>query len=54
MGAATAQRPEVRRLDLADLGSVRAFAGDFDEPLDLLVNNAGVMALPRRTTADGF
>ena len=45
---------EVRRLDLADLGSVRAFAGGLDEPLDLLVNNAGVMALPRCTTADGF
>ncbi|WP_067823074.1 oxidoreductase [Actinomadura kijaniata] len=42
-------------LDLADLSSVRAFAKRHgDEPLDLLVNNAGVMALPRRTTADGF
>jgi NAD(P)-dependent dehydrogenase (short-subunit alcohol dehydrogenase family) len=45
---------EVRRLDLADLASVRAFAEGFDGPLDLLVNNAGVMATPRRTTADGF
>src|SRR3954451_5532150 len=44
---------EVRRLDLADLSSVRAFATTVDE-LDLLVNNAGVMATPRRTTADGF
>jgi NAD(P)-dependent dehydrogenase (short-subunit alcohol dehydrogenase family) len=41
-------------LDLADLASVRAFAEKHGEPLDLLVNNAGVMALPRRTTADGF
>ncbi|MEV5573339.1 oxidoreductase [Spirillospora sp. NPDC052269] len=42
-------------LDLADLASVRAFARrQADEPLDLLVNNAGVMALPKRTTADGF
>jgi NAD(P)-dependent dehydrogenase (short-subunit alcohol dehydrogenase family) len=49
-----APRPEVRRLDLADLASVRAFAEGFTEPLDVLVNNAGVMALPRRTTADGF
>jgi NAD(P)-dependent dehydrogenase (short-subunit alcohol dehydrogenase family) len=49
-----APRPEVRRLDLADLASVRAFAEGFGEPLDVLVNNAGVMALPRRTTADGF
>ncbi|MGH3243518.1 MAG: oxidoreductase [Spirillospora sp.] len=42
-------------LDLADLSSVRTFAARHaDTPLDLLVNNAGVMALPRRTTADGF
>jgi NAD(P)-dependent dehydrogenase (short-subunit alcohol dehydrogenase family) len=45
---------ELRLLDLADLSSVRVFAAGVDEPLDLLVNNAGVMALPRRTTADGF
>ncbi|MEU7167951.1 oxidoreductase [Streptomyces morookaense] len=43
------------RLDLADLSSVRAFAdGLADERLDLLVNNAGVMALPQRKTVDGF
>ncbi|OLT26467.1 short-chain dehydrogenase [Actinomadura sp. CNU-125] len=41
-------------LDLADLASVRAFADRNPEPLDVLVNNAGVMALPHRTTADGF
>ena len=46
---------EVRRLDLADLDSVRGFAADLPhDGLDLLVNNAGVMALPRRTTRDGF
>jgi NAD(P)-dependent dehydrogenase (short-subunit alcohol dehydrogenase family) len=45
---------ELRSLDLADLDSVRAFAAGVDEPVDLLVNNAGVMAGPRRTTADGF
>jgi NAD(P)-dependent dehydrogenase (short-subunit alcohol dehydrogenase family) len=48
---------ELRRLDLADLTSVREFAAGLvadDAPLDLLVNNAGVMATPRRTTADGF
>ena len=46
---------EVLRLDLADLGSVRAFAETFPYGrLDLLVNNAGVMALPYGTTADGF
>jgi NAD(P)-dependent dehydrogenase (short-subunit alcohol dehydrogenase family) len=44
----------VRQLDLADLSSVRAFAGAFEGGLDLLVNNAGVMAIPRRETADGF
>jgi NAD(P)-dependent dehydrogenase (short-subunit alcohol dehydrogenase family) len=41
-------------LELADLASVRAFAEAHTGPLDLLVDNAGVMALPRRTTADGF
>ena len=46
---------ELRALDLADLGSVRSFADELDhDPLDLLVNNAGVMALPRLRTADGF
>jgi len=45
---------EVAPLDLADLASVRAFAAARDEPVDLLVNNAGVMAPPRRETADGF
>jgi NAD(P)-dependent dehydrogenase (short-subunit alcohol dehydrogenase family) len=33
---------------------VRAFAAGVEEPIDLIVNNAGVMALPRRVTADGF
>ncbi|HSV66482.1 MAG TPA: oxidoreductase [Mycobacteriales bacterium] len=47
-------RTEVRRLDLADLSSVREFAEGVDGPVDVLVNNAGVMAVPRRTTADGF
>jgi NAD(P)-dependent dehydrogenase (short-subunit alcohol dehydrogenase family) len=44
----------VARLDLADLESVRQFAAAYAGGLDLLVNNAGVMALPRRTTKDGF
>jgi NAD(P)-dependent dehydrogenase (short-subunit alcohol dehydrogenase family) len=55
--AAAATMPgdtEVRRLDLADLASVRAFADEWEGPLDVLVNNAGVMALPERWTADGF
>jgi NAD(P)-dependent dehydrogenase (short-subunit alcohol dehydrogenase family) len=45
---------EVRRLDLADLDAVRAFAAAWDGPLDLLVNNAGIMAPPLRRTAQGF
>jgi len=49
---------ELARLDLADLASVKAFAEDFlaagHPGLDLLVNNAGVMAPPRRQTKDGF
>ncbi|HEX4344332.1 MAG TPA: oxidoreductase [Solirubrobacteraceae bacterium] len=55
--AAAATMPgetEVRQLDLASLASVRAFAAAWDGPLDVLVNNAGVMAIPRRSTADGF
>ncbi|MER7839596.1 oxidoreductase [Streptomyces sp. NPDC096040] len=45
---------EVRRLDLADLASVREFAAGWDRPLDLLINNAGVMMLPELSTKDGF
>ena len=55
--AAAAQMPgavEVRALDLADLGSVRAFADAWEGDLDVLVNNAGVMATPLRRTSDGF
>lgn len=51
-------RVEVARLDLASLASVREFAArelDRNRPLHVLINNAGVMAVPRRTlTADGF
>jgi NAD(P)-dependent dehydrogenase (short-subunit alcohol dehydrogenase family) len=46
---------EVRPLDLADLASVRSFAAGYDtDRLDLLINNAGVMAVPYAKTADGF
>src|SRR4051794_21106160 len=48
---------EVEALDLGSLDSVRACAQRFradHEGLDLLINNAGVMAPPRSTTADGF
>lgn len=44
----------VEELDLSSQASVHAFADRWDEPLDLLVNNAGVMRPPRyRETADG-
>jgi NAD(P)-dependent dehydrogenase (short-subunit alcohol dehydrogenase family) len=41
-------------LDLGSLESVREFAARHQGPIDLLINNAGVMAPPRRETADGF
>ncbi|MGW1165342.1 oxidoreductase [Streptomyces sp. NPDC002550] len=56
-GAAAAKvsgSAEVRRLDLADLDSVREFAAGWDRPLDLLINNAGVMMLPEQRTKQGF
>ncbi|MFW5929128.1 MAG: oxidoreductase [Halobacteriota archaeon] len=48
---------EVRELDLASLDSVESFASglrDDHDDVDVLVNNAGVMAVPRRETEDGF
>ncbi|KQS57136.1 oxidoreductase [Geodermatophilus sp. Leaf369] len=45
---------EVRRLDLADLASVREFAAGWEGGLDVLVNNAGIMMVPQGRTADGF
>lgn len=55
--AATGAEPEVVPLDLADLDSVRACAKEVAErvdQLDVLMNNAGVMAIPLRRTAQGF
>lgn len=49
-----AERARLARLDVADLASVRAFAEAYSGPLHLLVNNAGVMAIPYRKTIDGF
>jgi NAD(P)-dependent dehydrogenase (short-subunit alcohol dehydrogenase family) len=46
--------PEVRRLDLASLASVREFAAAWEGDIDLLINNAGVMIPPLSRTADGF
>lgn len=49
---------ELVELDMASLASIRGFAAAFAArgiALDLLINNAGVMALPKRElTADGF
>jgi NAD(P)-dependent dehydrogenase (short-subunit alcohol dehydrogenase family) len=57
-GEAAAQRiegtTEVRELDLADLSSVRAFAADLTGPIDVLVNNAGIMMVAEGRTVDGF
>jgi len=44
---------EVRGLDLQDLSSVRRFADGVDKA-DILINNAGVMAVPYAETVDGF
>ncbi|MFB6201197.1 MAG: oxidoreductase [Halorhabdus sp.] len=47
----------VMELDLADLDAVRSFADAFSQAHDdlhVLANNAGVMAIPRSETADGF
>ncbi|BEK94626.1 oxidoreductase [Nocardia seriolae] len=55
--AAVGPKPEVLPLDLADLAAVRRAADHVDVSVgvvDLLVNNAGVMAVPRSRTADGF
>jgi NAD(P)-dependent dehydrogenase (short-subunit alcohol dehydrogenase family) len=50
-----AAKLEIAELDLGSLESVRSFAGRYPhDHLDLLINNAGVMAPPRRETADGF
>jgi NAD(P)-dependent dehydrogenase (short-subunit alcohol dehydrogenase family) len=45
---------DVRPLDLGDRASIAAFVDAWEGPLDLLVNNAGVMALPERTLIDGL
>ena len=55
--AAPGAEVELEQLDLSSLDSVRSFAATYSQGhdgLDLLINNAGVMATPRRRTADGF
>lgn len=57
VAAEIGERASVQQLDLADLASVRRFADELkaaDARIDVLVNNAGVMAVPLRRTADGF
>ena len=50
MGGST----EVVKLDLADQSSVRAFPDLFDGDVDILINNAGLVAQSRSETVDGF
>lgn len=45
---------EVRRLDTSSLDSVRSFTKDFSGPLDILLNNAGIMAIPFSQSVDGY
>ncbi len=45
---------EVERLDVSDLTSIRTFASAWQGPVDVLVNNAGVMDVPAARTADGL
>ena len=52
--AANIRNAEVHKLDLADLSSVRAFAESWEGDIDVLINNAGLMAVPESRTADGF
>ena len=50
-------RVHVQRLDLSSLASVRDAAGELRDTytrIDLLINNAGVMYTPHRTTSDGY
>ncbi|MEU2041941.1 SDR family NAD(P)-dependent oxidoreductase [Nocardia niwae] len=48
------ERVRVAALDLAERASVAAFAGDWDGPLHMLINNAGVMASPLMRTPQGW
>jgi len=45
---------EVRELDVSDLAGIRAFATRWEGPLDVLVNNAGVIDIPLTRTRDGL
>lgn len=57
LGGSAGVSLELMELDLADLESVNDFVASFGDKhasLDVLVNNAGLMAIPRRETAQGF
>ncbi len=54
VAAALPGRTEVRELDVSRLASVRAFAEAWSGPIDVLVNNAGIMQVPEARTEDGF
>lgn len=45
---------EIRHLDVADLGSVREFGRNWSHPIDVLINNAGIMQVPLAHTRDGL
>ena len=53
-GTSGGPAPDVVRLDLADLASVDAFVAAWEGPLDVLVDNAGVMDTPFGRTAQGW
>jgi NAD(P)-dependent dehydrogenase (short-subunit alcohol dehydrogenase family) len=52
--AAIGPRASAAVLDLVDLDSVRAFVDGWDGPLDILVDNAGIMATPEQHTPQGW
>jgi NAD(P)-dependent dehydrogenase (short-subunit alcohol dehydrogenase family) len=55
IAASTGSKVSVRALDLADQDSVRRFAAAWDQPLHILVSNAGIMALPEpERTREGW
>jgi NAD(P)-dependent dehydrogenase (short-subunit alcohol dehydrogenase family) len=54
IAATIAGDTEVRPLDLEDLASIRTFAAAWTGPIDILINNAGIMLVQQGRTADGF
>ena len=54
VAATIAGNVEVRPLALDDLASIGRFAADWSGPLDILINNAGILMVPEGRTVDGF